>query len=445
MKFVNRNNVQQIQRNKELIELHYETDRVIAAYGITIIGQLQTWPDPAPAVPSSFGDTYLVGAEPPYDFYIWTRLSATTPLEEGAWVNIGSISIPGPEGPRGVGIQRIERVGDQMNIHYTDGQTFLFGNVRGAEGKPGKDGGSPTIKQTAILGGTRVEITNADGSISAFTIHNGKDGASIKGDKGDPGAFNIKGVLPIDGTLPDPEDMTPGDAYLRYTTDAKYDLWLVAGTEPDNYEWVNTGAVGAGTQILQSGVALGQWNADTKLDKVSTAEGKVRAYSVTANGGQVMYPITWDKLPTPSGQTIAGRDPDGTISVAWPSNNDDATSKEYVDYAVSQGGGGTFAMESIESDGDNVYLDRNMDLFNARIAFIDLQCDDMDGYRYHFNATFCPCATSDVPSGQQVIPSTNPNLNFWIDAFYNQNITSQKYGEEFDNYSNWRMIVRYIP
>jgi hypothetical protein len=420
---------------------------VIAAYGITIIGQLQTWPDPAPAVPSSFGDTYLVGAEPPYDFYIWTRLSATTPLEEGAWVNIGSISIPGPEGPRGVGIQRIERVGDQMNIHYTDGQTFLFGNVRGPEGKPGKDGSSPTIKQTAILGGTRVEITNADGSISAFTIYNGKDGASIKGDKGDPGSFNIKGVLPIDGTLPDVEDMTPGDAYLKYTTDAKYDLWLVAGTDPDNYDWVNTGTVGAGTQILQSGVALGQWNADTKLDKVSTAEGKVRAYAVSANGGQVMYPITWDKLPTPSGQTIAGRDADGTISVAWPQNNDDAATKEYVDYAVSQGGGGgSFAMESIEAEGKAVFLDRNMDFFNAKIAFIDLQYDDYDGYRYHIGATFCPCAVSDVPSGQQVIPSTDSHFHFWIDGLYEMRISTQIVAEDtYDGYTNWKMIVRYIP
>lgn len=238
--------------------------------------------------------------------------------------------------------------------------------------------------------------------------------------------------------------MAPGDAYL-VTTANGYDLWVIVGENSSLYEWVNTGPLGVGTHVNVAGSAVTSWNADTKVDKVSTTAGHVRAYSVTANGGQVMYPIKWDKLPS-SSQTIAGRDVDGTISVAWPTDNDDATSKEYVDYAISQGGGSTFAIHSIENDGQFVYLDRNMDLFDASIAFIDLQYDDYDGYRYHINATFCPTAVSDVSSGQQVIPSTNPYVVFWIDGLYEQRISTQINSEDgFDGYNNWKMIVRYIP
>ena len=68
-----RNLEEQVQKNKEDIEMHYKRDRVLADFGIKIIGALATWPDPPPAAPENYGDAYAVGTQAPYFFYIWTR------------------------------------------------------------------------------------------------------------------------------------------------------------------------------------------------------------------------------------------------------------------------------------------------------------------------------------------------------------------------------------
>ena len=342
MKFVNRNNVQQIQRNKELIELHYETDRVVASYGITIIGQLETWPDPEPSVPNSFGDTYLVGAEPPYDFYIWTRTSADTPIEEGIWVNIGTISIKGDKGDTGNGIQKIQRVGDDMVITYTDGQKYNFGNLRGNPGAPGKDGVSPIIRTTAAENGVRITVTNADGTIYSAFIQNGKDGISIKGDKGDPGAFTFKGALSDINQLPDAEDMAPGDAYL-VTTAKGYDIWVVAGTAPANYEWINAGPVSGGSIVKVNGVPVNEFDADTKLDKWKNSYESMLFWNPTSKKYEDKRLATWygtafeNAIPLYYKQDLPQADVSrnyGTLITNTPMYAYQATNKLYVDNSI---------------------------------------------------------------------------------------------------------------
>lgn len=442
-----RNDKEQIKKNQEDIARHYAADRVVAEFGIRIIGQLDVWPEEAPAIPEKFGDAYAVGVEAPYDIYVWTRTKDSDILEQGYWFNIGSIAIKGDPGEAGASVVNAT-VDNNGFITFTlsNGDTIVLDKpIKGRPGKDGEDGGSPSIVVKEEAQGTRITTYDSKGAVvSTAFVPNGKNGQSIQGPAGPAGSFAIKGTIIDISLLPAAETMAPGDAYL-VTTANGYDLWVIVGENPSLYEWVNTGALGVGTHVNVAGSAVTSWNADTKVDKVSTTAGRPRAYAVSANGGQTTYPISWDTLP-PNTQCIAGRDTDGTISVAWPSNNDDAANKQYVDYAVSQGGGGTFAMESIEADGKAVFLDRNMDLFDARIAFIDLQYDDYDGYRYHINATFCPNAVNDVPSGQQVIPSTNPYVVFWIDGLYEQRISTQINSEDgMDGYTNWKMIVRYIP
>lgn len=60
-------------------------------------------------------------------------------------------------------------------------------------GAPGEDGVSPTVEITAIDGGNRVSITDAEGS-SSFDVMNGTDGAP-----GTPGADGADGHTPIKG------------------------------------------------------------------------------------------------------------------------------------------------------------------------------------------------------------------------------------------------------
>lgn len=90
----------------ELVEGHYEVDRVIADYGITMVNQKVDNPSQLEGVRGTkWGEAYPVGYEPPYDIYIWTRPTVdTTDIAQGAWFNVGKMAIPGPVGPAGESI-----------------------------------------------------------------------------------------------------------------------------------------------------------------------------------------------------------------------------------------------------------------------------------------------------------------------------------------------------
>jgi hypothetical protein len=101
--------VEQIEKNQEDIAQHYDVERVIADYGIRIIGQLAVWEEPEDIGQFSYGDAYLVGAQPPYDVYIYTRANPDAGYISPYWVNVGPLAIPGPEGPKGEQGEKGER------------------------------------------------------------------------------------------------------------------------------------------------------------------------------------------------------------------------------------------------------------------------------------------------------------------------------------------------
>lgn len=94
-----RNLTEQVLKNQQDIAKHYDVDRVIGEFGIRIIGKLSIWVEPVGTF--SYGDAYVVGMEPPYDIYIYTRPNITAGETEDYWLNIGPISIVGPQGPKG--------------------------------------------------------------------------------------------------------------------------------------------------------------------------------------------------------------------------------------------------------------------------------------------------------------------------------------------------------
>lgn len=99
-----RNLQEQVLKNQQDIAVHYAVDRVLADFGIRIIGRVDTPEDivtqPIPAGGYQYGDAYAVGEEGTvYDYYIYTR-----PFEgetEDQWFDIGSLTIAGPQGPQG--------------------------------------------------------------------------------------------------------------------------------------------------------------------------------------------------------------------------------------------------------------------------------------------------------------------------------------------------------
>ena len=98
-----RNLESQVQKNKEDIANHYNVDRVLADFGIRVIGQKLSaadLPDPA-TFTGEYGDAYAVGESDPYSFYVWTRADVDSGHPTDYWFDIGPLAIVGPQGPTG--------------------------------------------------------------------------------------------------------------------------------------------------------------------------------------------------------------------------------------------------------------------------------------------------------------------------------------------------------
>lgn len=82
------------------------------------------------------------------------------------------------EGEDGVGIQSATLNADYtLTLTFTDGTSYTTPSIRGEPGQPGQDGVSPTITVTAITGGHRVEITDAEGT-TTFNVMDGQTGTT---------------------------------------------------------------------------------------------------------------------------------------------------------------------------------------------------------------------------------------------------------------------------
>ena len=105
-----RNLQEQVQKNKEDIANHYAIDRTLANLGIAVVGQVETvdqLPDPA-TYKGQYGDAYAVGSEQDvaagnasFKFYVYTRPDLDAGHPENYWLNVGKLSIIGPQGPEG--------------------------------------------------------------------------------------------------------------------------------------------------------------------------------------------------------------------------------------------------------------------------------------------------------------------------------------------------------
>lgn len=74
--------------------------------GIRVIGAIDALPIPEGTY--EYGDAYMVGTETPYDMYIYTRPDGKVHTE-GYWFPIGKFPMPGPQGPKGDGLQQITK------------------------------------------------------------------------------------------------------------------------------------------------------------------------------------------------------------------------------------------------------------------------------------------------------------------------------------------------
>ena len=92
--------------------------------GIKVIGLVPTAED-IPEGTYEYGDAYEVGTEPPYDLYIYTRPDGKVHTE-GYWFPVGKFPMPGPQGPKGDGLEQI------MSGGYGNIQSVQYDTAHGA-------------------------------------------------------------------------------------------------------------------------------------------------------------------------------------------------------------------------------------------------------------------------------------------------------------------------
>lgn len=294
-----RNIVEQVQKNKEDIENHYAIDRALANFGIKIVGTVATpeqLPDPL-TYGGTFGDGYAVGQPGSYVYYIYTRPDFNSGHFDNYWLDVGAISIAGPQGPQG--IPGPEGPEGKSTKWYT-GESYPENPVSGDMFLKNDGNVYQYIESSWVL------IANIKGpqGVQGIQGSKGEQGetgpAGPQGPQGDVGGFiNIWGILENVEQLPTPASLNNLTvAYLVEHTGGTdqandhYDLYVQIGESVATAMWNNVGPFNAATLVTQGGVGLNVFNADTKLDKYTNETTYNQVYVKAANGGEGTINVT---------------------------------------------------------------------------------------------------------------------------------------------------------
>ena len=261
-----RNLFEQVQKNKEDIAAHYNVDRVLADFGIKIIGQVTSavyLPDPA-TFTGDYGNAYAVGTSEPYSFYIWTRADANAGYPNDYWFNIGPLAIVGPQGPQGL-TGATGPKGDNTKWYF--GNSFPGGAVEG---------------DFLLSSNGNVYYLNGDGAqILAINIKGPQGVQGIQGiqgpqgptgetgpqgPRGDSGGFiNILGIVVSADSLPMPTQLNDLTKAYLVGSAAPYDLYIQIGINSESAVWFNAGPLNVATMVTVGGEFQNIWDADTKV------------------------------------------------------------------------------------------------------------------------------------------------------------------------------------
>ena len=318
-----RNLQEQVLKNKQDIAQHYAIDRVLADFGIRVVGKVDyasELPDIA-TYEGEYGDAYAVGLNYPYDFYIWTRADVNSGHPTAYWFNYGEISIVGPAGPQGnpgprgatgrspkIVAGTSPEVGEEGDLYIntsngnlyqtTNGKLVLLSNIIGPTGPQGKVGpqGAQGIQ------GPR----------------------GPQGEKGDPGAFiHITGIFESTSQLPPITELSSGALVGPERL-----LYIPVGESISTAVWTNMGPLNVATLVSVNGELVGEWNADTKVDKVDPEEiDSASVYAVDKTNGDIIIPVSAEA----DQNSIAKRNEHGSLIVAAPTAAGEAVNKEYAD------------------------------------------------------------------------------------------------------------------
>lgn len=325
-----RNIQEQVQKNKEDIARHYEIDRSLANFGIKIVGtvpSVEDLPDPL-TYPGDYGDGYAVGQPGSYDYYIYTRPDFNAGEIDNHWLNVGAISVvgpqgaPGPQGPEGPEGQSTKwYVGTSLPSisEVRDGDLYLAAN---GEIFQYKSEGNVWIRQVSIRGPQGIQ------GIQGIQGPQGEQGVQgERGPTGDVGGFiSIRGVVSSTNQLPQPSQLMDLTAAYLVGSEKPYNLYVQIGMNSAEAIWEDMGPLNIATLVTVNGQYQNTWNADSKLDKVTQSVG-VKVYAIDNSVQTTIQATTYATSPW----SIAQRAEGGRLGVGTPTQDAHATTKKYVD------------------------------------------------------------------------------------------------------------------
>lgn len=291
------------------------------------------------------------------------------------------------------------RVNSAGHVEYYDDTTQQWVDtgievegVPGPQGDPGDDGYSPTVTTTAITGGTRVTITDANGSHS-FDVMDGEDGAGVPEVTG----ANVGQVMTVGaGGTWVAADAAKQVQFFKYYPEASSSFpagavtVTVAGTESRTSGLAIANAISGGVYPL----VIENGNSPNLYRPVDVLPGTSIVFkSHTFSGDELTLSIPWEGdnvlaalssnigvLPTVNAQTDVGKVPtvnsSGGYTLQTPSGGGASAPFEIP---VTQSGSAyttTASASDILSNADNLVLTIN----GAKI-----RCSNHDAATFYFD------------------------------------------------------------
>ena len=385
-----RNLQEQVQKNKTDIEAWTNVQFTLNNMGITVLGRVDTSVD-IPDKSYEYGDAYLVGTVDPYDIYIYTR--TTDPNVSGTFINLGPLSIAGPQGPKG------------------------------EKGKDGVDGYAPVVRYGNGL--PIVEATDKNGYLyidqqtsKLYAYNNGWNYViDMKGQQGPQGIQGPQGAtgttLSIVSKLSSPSllptDFASGQipknsAYLVDVNNVNH-LYIIIGDQNDYSTWYwldagdfNLGSVIYKDEVFQSSINVtDSYNTNTGAVVTDTATNNMNN-DLKAQIGDLETLGTTDKSSIVNAINEVKSNAGGGLELVWSGSQDVKIADYNASISIDQKykNGGLFMFE---------YTTVGSKAYNSSV-FVRLQKTSTTAYSY------CPITFTDT-SNRPIITTLSINYEWY--------------------------------
>ena len=98
-----------LENQVEYLTDYLNTEAQLVELGIKVVGTTEKRED-IPEGQYEYGDAYMIGTSEPYIMWVWTRADRTHPQDY--WFEVGPFPMPGPQGPKGDGLEQITTLAD---------------------------------------------------------------------------------------------------------------------------------------------------------------------------------------------------------------------------------------------------------------------------------------------------------------------------------------------